>query len=223
MARSIKFLNLFLIICLIISFSCNLDKSVNEDNLSYIKEISDWKNKRIASLKNKNGWLSLAGLFLLNEGENSFGSASSNDIIFPSGKAPDFIGWFVLKDEQISVQIKPDVKVLYKDEPVDQMLLKSNAEGNPTILSLGSLNWFIIKSGETFAVRLKDSENPILNEFKRIESYPVDPAWRIKANFEPYNPPKKISLITIIGTTEEETSPGALIFKVKDKIFQLSS
>jgi len=124
MATPSKVVNIFLIICLMILFLCNPNQSTNEDNLSYIKEISDWKNRRSASLKDKNGWLSLAGLFWLHEGENSFGSAPSNDIIFPSGKAPYFIGWFVLKDEQISMKIKPDVKVLYKGEPVDQMSLK---------------------------------------------------------------------------------------------------
>lgn len=206
-----------------ISFSCNRNESSSEDNLSYVKEIRDWRTKRIASLKNRNGWLSLAGLFWLQEGENSFGSDQSNDIIFPADNAPHFIGWFVLKDEQICVKIRPDVKVLHEGEPVQERLLESDENGKPTILSLRSLNWYIIKRGEKFAVRLKDSEHPRIKQFAGIDSYPINPAWRIKAYFEPFEKPKRIRMTTVLGTIAELTTPGVLVFKVHGKTYRLDA
>ena len=223
MTTQIKSVNIFLIQFLMVSFSCRLDKSVGEENPSYIKEIVEWRTKRIDSLKDKNGWLSLAGLFWLEEGEISFGSDRANDIVFPANKAPDFIGSFGMEDEQIGVKIRPDVKVLHEGKPVQDILLQSDENGNPTILSFGSLNWFIIKRGESFAVRLRDSENPRIEQFRGIDSYTVDPAWRIKAHFEPYEKPKIIEMPTILGTMERLTSPGVLVFEINGRPHRLDA
>ena len=48
----------------------------------YIKEVQEWDRKRVESLKKDNGWLNLVGLYWLEEGENTFGSDKSNNIIF---------------------------------------------------------------------------------------------------------------------------------------------
>ena len=47
-------------------------------NSPYNKSIEIWHNKRIENLKKDTGWLTLAGLYWLKPGENSFGADSSN-------------------------------------------------------------------------------------------------------------------------------------------------
>jgi len=74
---------------------------------------------------------------------------------------------------------------------------------------------FIIKRGEKIGVRLRDLNAPLLAQFKGIERFPINSDWRIEAEFIPYNPPKKLLIPTVIGTIEEELSPGAVKF-VKD-------
>lgn len=212
---------IFSTLLLLILFSCSGKKSNDREDASYINEIKNWHNERIKSLKSEDGWLSVSGLFWLNEGENSFGAALSNDIVFPEDKAPDFIGWFVLDNGQVRVKIKSDVQVFHKNTPVTEMLLRSDVEGDPTILAFGSLNWYVIKRDNKFGVRLKDSENPKISIFKEIERYPISSKWRIKAEFLPYNPPKKIALPTVLGTVIEESSPGALEFKINGQTYQL--
>ena len=76
------------------------------DDVAYTAEIRQWHEKRIASLTSQDGWLNLAGLFWLKEGENTFGAHESNDLVFPASQAPDFMGSFVLKDGIVSVKIK---------------------------------------------------------------------------------------------------------------------
>ena len=58
------------------------DSKLNEEE--FYKSHEEWRTKRLERLKSKNGWLNLAGLFWLEEGENTFGSDSSNNIIFPA-------------------------------------------------------------------------------------------------------------------------------------------
>lgn len=187
----------------------------------YVKEIQEWHKKRIASLTRQDGWLSLTGLYWLKNGENKFGSDTSNDIVFPTGKAPDYIGFFTLKNDQVSINIKSDISVLYQGQPIQSLKLKSDAEGEPSVLSLGSLKWFIIKRGDQFAVRLRDSENSTLKNFKGIETFPVDTTWCVKAKFEPYDIPKEIPIPTVLGTTTIEKCPGTLVFSIHDQIYRL--
>ncbi len=190
---------------------------------AYVKEIDDWHDARIKSLTSEKGWLTLAGLFWLKEGENSFGSDTTNDIVFPNDKVPSVMGSFFLADGMVTVKIRPDAKVLHNETPVSEMILHSDEEGEPTILSFGSLSWYIVKRDGKFGIRLKDSENPRRKEFKGIKRFPVSSKWLFEAEYIPYDPPKKISVPTILGTVTEEPSPGTLKFKIDGTIYQLDA
>ncbi len=212
---------LFPSLCFLFLFGCNPSKDRPELTTSYVSEIQEWHKTRIRSLSRKNGWLSLVGLYWLKGGENSFGADPSNDIIFPAGEAPGFVGAFILTGGEVSVRINSDVQVLREGEPVRVMVLQNDVDGDPTVLTLGPLSWFIIKRDEQFAVRLRDSDSPRVSEFKGIETFPIDPAWRIEATVEPYDPPKTVPVPTILGTVSKQSSPGSLVFKVQDKTYRL--
>lgn len=203
--------------------NCTSSDNQNFNPIEYNASIKEWQNKRLESLKKKDGWLSLAGLYWLNKGENTFGAHASNDIVFPEGKAPDFMGKFILRDKGVDISIKSDVDVLLGDSLIKNMSLKSDLEENTTILTYRTLSWFVIKRDTNFAIRLRDSENPNFDKFKGIETFPINPAWRLKAEFMKYDPPKEISIPTIMGTTNRDSSPGAIIFKIGDKKYKLDT
>jgi hypothetical protein len=48
----------------------------------YENELNRWKAARIERLKNKTGWLNLAGLYWLKDGDNTFGSDSLIQLFF---------------------------------------------------------------------------------------------------------------------------------------------
>ena len=60
------------------------------DPETYKKDIEKWRADRLSRLKSPDGWLNLAGLFWLREGENTIGSGTLNTILFPEG-APDLL------------------------------------------------------------------------------------------------------------------------------------
>jgi uncharacterized protein (DUF1684 family) len=211
---------IFLIVSFFLLPGCDKKES-EKGSPEYIAAIKQWHKARIERLKKENGWLNLAGLFWLKEGVNTFGTSPSNDIVFPKGKAPDKIGMFILKDSTVTVEINPGAEVMNDQVPVKEASLKTDLSGNPTILSIGSLRWYIIKRGEKFGVRLRNLDADLLKEFEGIDTYPVNEDWKIKAKFEPYNPPKTISIPTIIGTVEEDKTPGALVFKKDGKEYRL--
>ncbi|GAB4287624.1 MAG: DUF1684 domain-containing protein [Ignavibacteriaceae bacterium] len=192
----------------------------------YKEEIMEWVNKRESNLVKENGWLNLTGLFWLEEGENTFGGGKSNDIVFPGENLPERIGVFTLNDSLITVKIEPGVNVTLNDSansPVTETTLKDDLSGNPTVLALGSLRWFVIKRGDKYGIRLRDLNAKTVREFKGIERFPVDSNWRKEATFIKYDPPKKIKIPSIIGIVEEELSPGAVEFEHNNKKFRIDA
>lgn len=218
MQKIIFGISCFLFIGLFVN--CEKTKLSAEDIQQYVDSVNVWHQQRIERLKKPDGWLSLIGLYRLMSGENTFGSDSGNAIVFPP-KAPKSIGKFLVDGDEIRVHIKPGIQVLSQQKTVTELQLQSDVENSPTLLTLNSLSWYVIKRGESYLVRLKDSESPLIRNFRGIERYPVDPRWRVKARFIPYQPSKKIPVPNVLGTVFMESSPGALIFKIKGKEFRL--
>jgi len=188
----------------------------------YKAEIDKWHKERIERLRKPDGWLSLVGLFWLKEGENTFGSDSSNDINFPKWKSRPFMGSFFLDSNKVTVKMTLGLAVNKDDNKLKEIRMVNDIEGIPTILKFGSLRWNIIKrSGDMYGVRLRDSENELIKKFKGIERFDIDPEWRIEATFKPYNPPKKISVPSVIGTIDEEISPGRLEFSYDEQKYSV--
>ena len=200
-------------------FGCE-ENLVQKASPSYLQEINEWHSKRTENLKKENGWLNLVGLYWLKPGDNTFGSAKENDIVFPVN-APAFIGTFTLNDSVVSIHVNSEIKVLHDSLVVSEMDLQHDLSGSPTVLKLDTFRWFIIKRGEKYGVRLRDLDAPLLKEFKGIERFPVNEDWRIKADFIPYDSPKKIMVPNILGAFDEEMVIGKLKFKLQDKEFYL--
>jgi hypothetical protein len=193
------------------------------DENAYRQEIDKWHTERASQLRSEDGWLTLVGLFWLKEGENRLGSDPSNQIILPQGKAPQHAGSIWVEKGAVRLEAQPQSGITSDGKPVDKLALKSDAEGKPTVLNLGTLSFHVIKRGDQLGVRVKDKENPARTKFAGLDYYPVAINWRIDARFEPYNPPKKIPIVNVLGMVEEQPSPGRLVFDAAGKTYSLDT
>jgi uncharacterized protein (DUF1684 family) len=192
------------------------------DVSAHKSEIQKWQQNRVASLTKDDGWLTLVGLFWLNEGENKFGSDAANAVVFSQDKPPRVAGSFWLEKGKVRVAVRPGVEITANGQPVTSLDLKDDNDDNgPTILKFGSLLMNVVKRGDRIGVRVKDTESRTRREFKGLEYYPIDPKWRIEARFEPYQPPKTIPITNVLSMTDDETSPGALAFEVDGKTYRI--
>jgi uncharacterized protein (DUF1684 family) len=189
----------------------------------YIEQIESWHDGRIERLRQPAGWLSLAGLYWLDEGGNTFGADSANALVFPAKRAPGFIGTFRLAGDEVSVEIGDGVNVMHEGETVRSMrLYHDQDEGHqPTVLTMGSLSWYAIKRSNGIAIRLRDSSSKLLTEFSGIERYPVDPGWKVAARLEPHVTPKMISIVDVTGAQSDRPSPGVLRFEIAGRKHRL--
>ncbi len=178
----------------------------------YVQEIAAWQAKRDAELRNPDGWLTLAGLFWLEPGRNSFGGDGSNDIQFPGLSTPH-LGEFIVSDDRVEVVIAPGVDVTHEGVPISQMALTDGEMDGP-VLACGSLRWFIIRRDERWVVRLRDRAHPALAAFHGVEYFPMDPAWRVNARLVAHPTPMSIPVPTIQGSVNQTPSPGILHFSL---------
>ncbi len=204
----------------IVSILLFMNNLLAQENKDYIQQINQWHAQRIQDLTRPDGWLSLVGLHWLKPGKNTFGADSSNDIVFPP-KVPPQIGYFTLEDSIIRVFINSGVSVYHEGKPVRQLQLHHDLSGKPTMLSYGSLLWYVIKRGDRYAIRIKDTLATTRLHFKGIARYPVDPAWRVEAHFQPFSKRRFIEIPTVLGTISREPSPGRLIFTINGQPFSL--
>ena len=204
---------LILVLFLITSCGRNKQADSHKDQPGFESEFNDWQEKRTERLKSKNGWLNLAGLFWLEEGDNTIGSDSANSIIFPDG-APAFIGKFTLEEGIISFEVHPGTNIIMNGEPVIKTVIQTDRSGNVSMLETGSYAWFIIDRSPRFGIRLRDYDHPAIEEFHGIETYEPDPGWVIEAEFERYEEPRELLIPTVVGTVEKNLSPGVLKFEI---------
>lgn len=214
-------LTLFLLI--IFLHSCKTETLETKGNPEYLEEIKQWDQRRLERLKADDGWLNLVGRTWLKHGENKFGSAKNNDVIIESGKVPEFMGTFVFEDSTVTMKVTDGVEVLLNGKPVREIVMIGDTKKDMTVFQYATIKWNLIVRDTLYGIRFRDLESEFVNSFKGIERFPVNEDWRIKAEFKPYNPPKKIFVPNVLGQIEEEPSPGAVVFKKDNQTYKLDA
>lgn len=217
--QNMRSLILFSVVVAVIVFSCKTEKKQGTDK-SYIETIETYRTNRLERLKSPTGWLNLAGLLWLKEGENMLGSDSTNSIVFPE-KAKSHLGKIVLDAGEIIYYPKEGIGVTINDEILENKKLKTDADGKPDMIKHGDFGWYVIKRRDKFGIRLRDYNSPLLNKLDSIPAYEIDTDWKIQAKFKKTEEPRKVKVPTVIGVDEEYNVTGLLEFKLNGKIHTL--
>jgi uncharacterized protein (DUF1684 family) len=168
----------------------------------YTAEIEAWRRQRVERLVSENGWLSLTGLFWLEEGDNPVGSDPSNAVVLP-GNAPRRAG---------TIRLVNGHAVFLPADGTPPRPLSSDAADSPTVVAFGTARFHLVERGGRLAARVRDVEHPARRALRPIPAFPLEPAWRLEARIEPYDPPHRVPMPSILGTVELETSPGVVVF-----------
>jgi uncharacterized protein (DUF1684 family) len=206
----------------ILAPGCTSNEPIISDLAAYEDSIEEWQHNRLDRLKGKNGWLNLAGLFWLSEGENSFGSDPSNDIVFPE-KAEAFCGTLTLGiDGAVALKAHEVANIKHGDQLVSEIDLVHDHAENTTYLEQGDLAWYIVKRGERYGIRMRDYKHPRIQELDHIPSYPINVDYVVEAKLVPFDEPKMMEVATPLeGFTETYECPGELHFEINETELRL--
>ncbi len=190
---------------------------------SWQRDLLAWREKRAANLQTPEGWLSLIGLEWLKEGDNSVGSAADNKIQI--AKAPAHLGVVRLEKGGALRLLAPSggfPKELQVDgHPAQEQALLSDDSPNRSKLSLGGLTIIVIHRDERYGLRIKDAQAATRVGFHGLHWYAPNAAYRVRAKWIPYNPPKMIDIPTILGTVSKLPAPGVAEFAIGGKVSRL--
>jgi len=186
----------------------------------YENEQRAWRRNREEKLKAADGWLTVSGLFWLREGANEFGAAPTNDIVLPAASAAARIGVFELTGEKIVLRVDEGVSVTIDGKPVRETELKLQANSSRPIVN-GDLTFIVLRRGEKYGLRLKDQNSAARRHFTGLRWYPVREEYRVTARFVPYETPREVPIINILGDIETYRSPGLLRFTLDGRDYSL--
>lgn len=167
-----------------------------------VAEWNAWRERRAAALRDPEGWLALAGLHWLDEGEN---------------RVEGLPGVFERRGAEVTLRAAAADGYRLADEPVAVRALRSDAAGAPDRLRLARRTVSVIQRGPAVAVRVWDAESPALREFRGVTYFPFDPAWRIEARWEPYPSPREVEQASAAGPPQRALAPGRAHFTVRDQ------
>src|SRR5579863_343758 len=107
--------------------------------------IKQWRRQRIESLTSDSGWLTLAALFWLKDGANSFGRDPGNSLVLDNPALAVTAGIFAVSEHKVRFIADPHGGVRYAGQPVETLALQSDAGARPTVLESGTLRFFVIE------------------------------------------------------------------------------
>jgi len=179
----------------------------------YEATIRQWRENREKRLKADDGWLTVAGLFWLEKGENTMGTDPSSGIVLPEGSAPPRVGTIAYDGATATFTAAAGAAVTAEGKPVTTMPLRDDTAETTDLLTIGGLRFFVIARDGRHAVRLRDLNSPLRRNFTGLSWYPIDASWRVEAAFVPHDPPKTLKVPNVIGYVEEQPSPGYAVWK----------
>ena len=181
------------------------------DRAPYQAEVESWRDRMEQGLRGDRSWLTLAGLFWLNEGTNRFGTDPDNEIVLPGESAPAHAGSIVFHAGTATLHAEASAGVAINGRPATIAQMRFDADAQD-LVTLGDLTMLVIQRGNRHAIRLWDRCSPARMAFTGRRWYPVNEAYRLSARFVPHDPPHTLAVPNILGETEQRHSPGYAVF-----------
>jgi hypothetical protein len=189
---------------------------------AYRAEVLKWRAEREARLTAEGGWLTVAGLFWLEDGDNRFGTDPAGDIVLPPGSAPQKAGSFELKDGRVVVALRPEARATIGGKPASFVsTMRPDTAGAPDVLEMGALSMHVIRRGDRYGIRLKDRDAAARKAFTGLKWFEVKEDYRVEARWVEYPQPKPIKVPNVLGYSEAMPSPGYAEFTLGGKVVRV--
>ncbi|AGT10702.1 DUF1684 domain-containing protein [Paracoccus aminophilus] len=154
--------------------------------MSYERDITDWRAERLAALTAEDGWLDLTDRVEISPGRLTVGTSAENDVVISAG--PAHLG---------VLDLAADGKASFDDGTGPRDF--APYPDNPPRLKVADLLLEATSIEGQYALRVRDTLAPARTEFPGIDSYAIDPAWRIEAEWSKLDAPKSLGIDTVAG------------------------
>lgn len=213
---------LLTILSAVFLFACS-PKTVDlfpEDEGIYNQEIIQWQNKRNKDIKSPKGWLSVVGLYWLQEGRNKIGSSPDSDIVFPEFAA-NKVGDLYLERGELYFRAFEESYIEKNGKGFREGTMFSDARRAPTELSHKSLYFHVIRRGTQFGLRVKNTLEEKRFKFEGLKYFETDTKYKITGTVGPSHEADSILINDIAGIQTMYKIEDILTFKFEGKEHEL--
>ncbi|HYX73502.1 MAG TPA: hypothetical protein VE819_02330 [Steroidobacteraceae bacterium] len=123
-------------------------------------DVSEWRARRVEALTSDSGWLTLTGLFWLQQGDNSFGRAPDNSLVLAHPALAEHCGTFNVSGHKVRFTAAAGSGVTAAGQPVSSLELSADSAQNPTVLASGTLRFYLIERAGKLPVRRTAERRP---------------------------------------------------------------
>ena len=188
---------------------------------AYEAEVMEWRAGRLERLLKPTGYLTQVGLFWLEDGRYSVGSAEDSAIRLPASAAPA-VGEISVSDGTVLMTVSDGVTVTHEGQPVSSIEMPADTSGELVMLEHGSIAWSVIERGGKLAIRVRDYEHPWIDTFGPLPYYDIAPRWRLEGVLRHYDEPREITVNTVIeGFQQHPVAPGVVEFEIDGTRYEL--
>jgi uncharacterized protein (DUF1684 family) len=168
--------------------------------------------------------LLLVGRYSVNEGTSTLGSDSASTIVLPA-KAPRHLGILTRRGAQITFQPSAGTAVSLNDKPISALVtLQINEPPKPADrIGFGDFKFAIRPLSGQFDLLLTDSQSSFLKTFTGAAWFPIDPSYRVTAQFNPAPQSKTVLVPYTDGGEKVYTVSGNLTFQLADQTLHLQA
>ena len=182
----------------------------------YAAAVARARIERVEQLKQVDGYLALTASGWLQPGANSVGSAADNRFEVPG--APAHLGTLQLAaDGQVSLHLAETrgITVDGQSAAAVNVLRTQGSDGKqqPTRVGFGSSYLYVIENGTQRGLRAKNNAAPLRTHFPGFDYFPIDPSWRIEADWVPFPTPHMLKIAYVTGTESDTPIAGKAVFR----------
>lgn len=196
--------------------------SAQAPGTNYKTEVAQWRAQQESDLLQDEGWLSVAGLVWLDQGDNSLGSAKTCKVVLPS-PAPLNLGNLNRNGDEVTLDVTAGGNVTIDGKTVTSADMDSDDSGKPVKAHVGPITFTIIKRGKRIGVRIYDNNSSGRQHFTGMHWYPTDTHYLVKAKYTAYDPPRQIPITNVLGDTSMNPNPGYVEFTLDGKPCRLEA
>jgi hypothetical protein len=192
-----------------------------QTSAAYTTSIKHFDTLRMNALTDKNGWLNLAGLYWLKQGDNTFGSAAANTLVFKHKNMPAVLGKFKVAGTKVSFEFDKAV-IKFSNDYSEEVVLFDPTSKTDTIAIFNQFMWSIIIREDKIGVRFRDLKSPALAAFKGNKRFPIDEQWNLPAKLLPPDP-SGLFITNVLGQTTAQDYAGKISFEYQGKNYVLDA
>jgi uncharacterized protein (DUF1684 family) len=114
------------------------------------------------------------------------------------------------------------VIVKVNGQPATEADLKIDSNNvKPDVLTVGELKLTVIKRSNRIGLRVRHLNSRARREFKGLHWFPIRKSLRVVATFTPFEKPREMTIVNVLGDELKMTNPGLLTFTLNGRTYQL--